>query len=141
MKAIEKRGGARAGAGAPPTLAKQLKEAKSLAKRLRQGMAGGWEYLSDEYVALMKVAIGLAKGEVLKDGKVVLVIPNSLVLMRLLELLPKVAGEDSEKEDSPIQRIMKELKANVINIQVNSGQDVGSDGKESPVRVEHYTVS
>ena len=138
-KAKTKKGGAREGAGAPPRLATQLKRAESLARRLRIGMSGGWEDLAKEYASLMRVAIALAKGKLDEDGGVI-VAPNSLVLMRLLELLPKVAGDDTEGEDSPIRRLMRELKAHVTNIQVNVGQDVGEDGSKRPVRTENYTI-
>lgn len=118
----DKRGGKRPGAGRPPALSPQLREAKEVAKRLWIGAQLGWGQLAKDYPSLIGIAVKVAKGDY-DNGK-----PNVQMLRTLLELMPRVVGEESDPSDSPIQRLLKGLKDGV-NLTQNNYYAVGEDGK------------
>lgn len=80
-------GGRRPRAGRPPELAKQLSEAKKLAKQLQTAVRTGLLSLAENYPALLEIAMQLAK-----NG-------DTKVLLHLLELPAKmglrIAEDDS----------------------------------------------
>lgn len=121
--------------GRPPSLEKQLEEARALARQLKDAVNAGLGVLAVHYPDLMRQAVQMAQGghKVVKfdrdwERHEVEAEPNIVILKTLLELLPKVTGESVVDESSPIANILRNLRANVANIQVNV-ESVGTDGQ------------
>lgn len=145
-KALVKKQRAR-GAGRPLTLEHQIEEARALAKQLQAATSLGLKRLAQEYPELMDLAIKLAKGghEVTRYDKdftpyTVTAEPNVAVLKTLLELLPKAMGEQVGEDLSPIAGILRNLRAEVANIQINVGKSVDEDSQGRTVETWGVTV-
>lgn len=134
----ENRGGKREGSGRPPVLARQLAEAKELAKQLHLDLHAGLQVLGREYPNLMELAIDLARGSTERE-------PNVRLLQALLELLPRIVGEAGADADSPIARLLKDLtnaksvtlhQENVYNYGLVEPEVVEDGSRASSPRVE-----
>ena len=121
--------------GRPPSLERQLEEARSLAKQLRAGAVLGWQELAAEYPSLMAQAIQIAKGGYTKTvvdrdwaTHEIVADPDVSMMKVLLELLPKVLGDTDEDDKSPIRSLLSNLKANLVQINIDTDRPVAQDG-------------
>lgn len=115
--------------GRPPSLSKEMVEARKLAKQISQGRRLGWGLLAQAAPNLMQLAISKAAGDEEHS-------PDWSMVRFLLDLLNKLAGEVGETEEPAIAGLLKNLKANVANIsftQVNNSEPVAAN---SPGRNE-----
>lgn len=133
------------GAGRPLSLAKQVARAETLARQLHDAASTGWMVLAREYPDLMELAINLARGGVKitrydRDFTPFEAItePNVVMLKTLIELLPKVLDEQSVEGTSPITELLRNLRTNVANIQVNVSMENDDDGRSE--NIERVTV-
>src|SRR3990167_7491289 len=93
MPLTPKRGGKRAGAGRPASLAVVTKRAEALTKRLQAAVKLGLSPLLAEYPELIKAAIKLAKGTEVTP-------PDPKVLMFLIALPLKMTDLDELRSES-----------------------------------------
>ena len=114
-------GGARPGAGRPRGTASIVKDDKIVLRKLRGGAEAGWEVLAEEYPSIIRLAIAVATGAY-SDNK-----PNVSMLKTLLELLPKVVGPEADAEDSPLNDLLRSIRANLTTVDINIKSPVDID--------------
>ena len=142
---ISKRG--RVGEGRPLSLSKQIAEAQALARQLHDAASAGWVVLAREYPGLMELAVQLARGgiEVTRYDRdftpyQAVTEPNVMMMKTLIELLQKVVGEQANDGTSPITELLRNLKTNVANIQINVERAVDENSPGRDESVERVTV-
>ena len=115
---VIRHGGRRDGAGRPANLSKQLKEARVLAKQLKSGVDSGLKRLARDYDILMETAIDMAK-----KG-------DRTVLLRLLEIGVRAAGNDNDEDDSFKKLVRKWQYTESIPVEgIPDGDGVDGEGQ------------
>ena len=115
---LQLHGGRRAGAGRPPTLTKQLSEAKALARKLQAATRTGLRALANHYEELMERAIERAL-----NG-------NDKLLVTLIELLPKTVRLEGD-EEKPIAQLWQQFKVDVTVTAKDDKQAIIVEGEKS----------
>lgn len=104
-----KHGGKRDGSGRPTSVSRVIADEGVITRKLKGGAEVGWEVLAEEYVSLMRRAVQIAQGKI----ESVSASQGVSMLKTLLELMPKVVGADADIEDSPIIKMLREMRAQV----------------------------
>lgn len=95
-----------------------------MAARLRGGAEQGWEVLAEEYPSIIRYAIDRAMGR--NDNK-----PSDALLKALIELLPKIVGNDIESEDTIIGKLLGEIRFVRPETESDGGPTLDRDSDES----------
>lgn len=131
-------GGKREGAGRPPVLSRQVKEARKLAEKLNVAVKLGLDPLADRYNDIVLVLVNEALG--LDDTGKRVKKPNTNVAMKLMETGIKLMGGDRDEAGSKIEGLLERI-ANRPTVAVGIQNSVGGNSNGSSGSVEDGTDS